>query len=94
MLLGTLGFFVQPRGPTRAYFLAFLGTSLAIYFVFFGGGRYHFPLMPFFVLFAAELTGWRAGPARPGWKTYAAVALIWEALIGVWIAEIVLVMRP
>jgi len=94
MLLGTLGFFVQPRGPTRAYFLAFLGTSLAIYFAFYGGGRYHFPLMPFFVLFAAGLTGWRAGPVQPGWKTYAAVALIWEALIGVWIAEIVLVMRP
>ena len=95
ILLGTLGLFVQPRGPTRAYFLAFLGTSLAIYFVFFGGGRYHFPLMPFFALFAAEwLAGMRTGRAHPSWKTYVAVALIWEALIGVWIAEIVLVMRP
>lgn len=95
ILLGTLGLFVQPRGPTRAYFLAILGASLATYFVFYGGGRYHFPLMPFFVLFAADwLTGRRAGDARPGWKTYAAIAVIWEALIGVWIAEIVLVMRP
>jgi len=95
MLLGTLGLFTQPRGPTRAYFLAFLGTSLAVYFVFFGGGRYHFPLMPFFVLFAAQwLAGGPTGPAKPGWKTYAAVAVIWEALIGVWIAEIVLVLRP
>ena len=95
VLLGTLGLFAQPRGATRAYFLAFLGASLATHFVFYGGGRYHFPLMPFFVLFAAQwLSGQRAGPARPGWKTFAAVALIWEALIGVWIAEIVLVMRP
>jgi len=96
ILLGTLGLFVQPRGPTRAYFLAILGASLATYFVFYGGGRYHYPLMPFFVLFAADwLAGRRAaGPERPGWKTFAATAIIWEGLLGVWIAEAVLVMRP
>ncbi len=95
ILLGTLGLFAQPRGPTRAYFLAILGASLTTYFVFYGGGRYHFPLMPFFVLFAADwLTGRRATPGKWGWKTYAVIALIWEGLLGVWIAELVLVMRP
>ena len=95
ILIGTLGFFAYPRGPTRAYFLAALGATVATHFVFYGGGRYHFPLMPFFALFAATvLTGRRAGPDIPGWKAYAAVAIIWEGLLGVWISEVVLVMRP
>jgi 4-amino-4-deoxy-L-arabinose transferase-like glycosyltransferase len=95
MLLGTLGLFSYPRGPTRAFFLAILGASLATYFVFYGGGRYHFPLMPFFVLFAAEwLFGRRARPGKPGWKMYTAVAIIWAGLLGTWVAELVLVMRP
>jgi len=95
VLLGTLGLFTYPRGPTRACFLAFLGASLATYFVFYGGGRYHFPLMPFFVLFAADwLAGRRAGRPKPGWKTVAAVACVWTALLGVWIAEIVVATRP
>lgn len=94
MLLGTLGLFAQPRGPTRAYFFAILSASLAMYFVFYGGSRYHSPLMPFLVLFAASwLTGRRLGPEKPGWRSYAAIALIWEGLLGVWIAELVLVMR-
>jgi 4-amino-4-deoxy-L-arabinose transferase-like glycosyltransferase len=96
ILIGTLGLFAYPRGPTRAYFFAILGASLATYFVFYGGGRYHFPLMPFFVLFAADVLAGRRtlGPSRPGWKTYVAIAVIWEGLLGVWISELVLVMRP
>ena len=55
-----------------------------------------FPLMPFFVLFAA---GWwtgrrRAGaPALPA-SRYLAVAAVWACLIGTWIAEVVLALRP
>ena len=36
----------------------------------------------------------RVAPAKPSWKTYAVIALIWEGLLGVWISELVLVMHP
>lgn len=95
MLFGILGVFSYPQGPTRAFFLALLATTLATSFVFYGGGRYHFPLMPFLVLFAAGWVGTTRSPQPPRLegRRAVAVAVIWTGLAGIWIAELATVLR-
>lgn len=95
MLLGTLGVFSYPRGPTRAFFFALLAATLTTSFVFYGGGRYHFPMMPFFVLFAAAWVAARRSHQPTGWdwRQGWVVAVVWIGLVGIWVGEFVTVIR-
>ena len=94
ILIGTLGAFTYPRGPTRAFFLAVLTATLVTSFVFYGGARYHFPLMPFLALFAANWAVRRhAGPTPWNRGQAVAVVAVWTGLLAVWIGELAKVIR-
>ena len=94
LLLGTLGFARIPMGPTRSWFLALLGAVVATHFVFFGGARYHFPLMPFFVLStAAFATGFPESLRPRGRAAVLLVTTICAGLLGIWAGEAALLVR-
>jgi hypothetical protein len=95
MLAGVLGFFLAPRGSARVWFLALLGVLVATHFAFYGGARYRFPLLPFFVLFAAAALDarFRAAPRAPGRLRPLAVIAAWSALLGIWAGELAVVLR-
>jgi 4-amino-4-deoxy-L-arabinose transferase-like glycosyltransferase len=54
LLLGIAGFLASERGRLFWFTTVLFASSLLVYFVFFGGSRFHFPLMPFAALYAAE----------------------------------------
>jgi hypothetical protein len=97
MLGGMLGFFLSPRAGARVWFLALLLGLVTIHFVFYGGARYHFPLMPFLVLFTAMLllaprTALR--DLHAGGRTRAvALAVASTCLLGIWAGEAAVVLR-
>lgn len=92
LLTGMWGSLAAPRSDLKAAFLALLGSWIAVHFVFYGGSRYHFPLMPFFSVFAASVLAGATGAAdqpplrlrRWGWIAY---ALLVAGLCGVWAGE-------
>jgi hypothetical protein len=96
MLAGVAGFFLFPRGSARAWFLALLGALLVTHFVFYGGARYHFPLLPFFVLFtAAALDARLRGVSRArGRAATLLVPLLWAGLLGIWAGELSVILSP
>jgi hypothetical protein len=94
LLLGTIGFARVPIGPTRGWFLALLVALVATHFVFYGGARYHFPLMPFFVLFTAALVAGLPGSIRPhGRAATVSIAATWAGLLGIWAGEAAILFR-
>jgi hypothetical protein len=95
LLAGVLGFFLAPRGSARVWFLALLGVLVVTHFVFYGGPRYRFPLLPFFVLFAAAALDarLRGVPRVPGPMRSLAVIAGWAALLGIWAGELAIVLR-
>lgn len=52
LLVGWIGFLASPKNTLWYFFAALLSTLLLVHFVTFGGNRFHFPLMPFFAVFA------------------------------------------
>ncbi len=55
LITGTAGFIVAQKEKFRWFFGLLLLCWLFIHATFFGGSRFHFPLMPFFTAFAAIL---------------------------------------
>jgi len=53
LLGGLLGLFSAKKDTLVRYTVGFLLLTILIHGVFFGGSRFHFPLMPFFVFYAA-----------------------------------------
>ena len=93
LIAGILGFLAFPREKLWWLFAALLTSWLMTHFVFFGGGRFHFPLMPFFALFAAGfLTQYRESlhELSKGRKFVAVGAI--AALLAVWILEAIIVL--
>ena len=88
-ILGLLGF---PEPRLRWLFLVVLAAWLLIHLLFFGGSRMHFPLMPFFALFAAwwfvNLPGSFLGLSASR-KTFGLVVV--AGLVAVWAFEAVLI---
>lgn len=89
VLLAVLGLCTRPPDALGSAFLALLLSWALIHFVFFGAGRFHFPLMPCLTLFASELVagGWdrvRQLPAR----VWGVVLSAWALLALVWISEV------
>jgi hypothetical protein len=97
MLGGLLGFFLFPREAARVWFLALFLGLVTIHFVFYGGARYHFPLMPFLVLFTASVLTARRTALRDlqaGGRTRAvALAVATMCLLGIWAGEAAVVLR-
>lgn len=57
MLAAVFGYLSAERGTLWWIFLFVLISWLVVHAVFFGGGRFHFPLMPLMVAFAAQFFG-------------------------------------
>lgn len=92
LLAGVVWFFGSAQNRFWWAFTAILTSWLLIHFVFFGGGRFHFPLMPFFIVFAAQLlpdVKQRLHQFSRGRKVLAAIAVL--GLISIWIFEAVFV---
>ena len=92
LLTGLWGSLAAPRSDLKAAFLALLGSWVVVHFVFYGGSRYHFPLMPFFALFAAPVLARATGaavdpPGRLGKRGRIIFALVTAGLCGVWAGE-------
>jgi 4-amino-4-deoxy-L-arabinose transferase-like glycosyltransferase len=88
LLAGIVGFLAFPEPKLRWSFFVLLGAWLLAHGVFFGGSRFHFPLMPFFAAFAA----WWLSYLSEGFrslsntrKVLAAAAIV--ALIALWTYE-------
>ena len=92
LLTGILGALAAPRDDLKVALIAMVASWLAVHFVFYGGSRYHFPVMPLFALYAGRLAA-RAqlGPgAVPGTITrrgWAAFVILAAGLFGVWAGE-------
>ncbi len=57
LTLGIFGFLASHEDPIWWFTLAVLGSWLIVHLVYFGGGRFHFPIMPFAAVFAAVCLG-------------------------------------
>lgn len=57
LILGVLGFLASRRDPIWWFTLSLAGSWALVHMVYFGGGRFHFPLMPFASVFAALCLG-------------------------------------
>jgi len=92
VLLAIAGAFWAPRDGAYWFSCALFGTILLVHFVYFGGSRHHFPLMPIAVLFAASALGLRGGGwwKRSRWSipVFLASGL---ALVTIWSYELILV---
>ena len=98
LLTGMLGLLAAPKSDLKAAFLALLGVWIAVHFVFYGGSRYHFPLMPLFALFAAQVmaratSGAEAAPGRLTRRAWVGYLLFTAGLLGVWAGEYWVVFR-
>jgi 4-amino-4-deoxy-L-arabinose transferase-like glycosyltransferase len=55
MLLGVFGFLASKKDPVWWISSSVAGSWVLLHLIFFGGGRFHFPLMPFVAIYAALL---------------------------------------
>jgi hypothetical protein len=85
VLAGLLGLVVRSGGTERIVFAALAASIVLVHVVTFGGSRFHFPWMPFFVLSAAGLAD--GGRARTAPPAIAAALLVAVVFVSVWIAE-------
>jgi 4-amino-4-deoxy-L-arabinose transferase-like glycosyltransferase len=53
MLLGVFGFLASKKDLVWWISLSVAGSWVLLHLIFFGGGRFHFPLMPFVAIYAA-----------------------------------------
>jgi 4-amino-4-deoxy-L-arabinose transferase-like glycosyltransferase len=88
LIAGVVGFLGFPEPKLRWAFFILLAAWLFTHGIFFGGSRFHFPLMPYFAAFAAWWLSYLPESLRDlskSRKALAAVAIV--ALIAVWIYE-------
>lgn len=57
LILGVVGFLASRRNPIWWFTLSVAGSWALVHMLYFGGGRFHFPLMPFASVFAAVCLG-------------------------------------
>jgi hypothetical protein len=57
LILGVIGFLALRRDPIWWFTLSLAASWALVHMVYFGGGRFHFPLMPFASVFAALCLG-------------------------------------
>jgi 4-amino-4-deoxy-L-arabinose transferase-like glycosyltransferase len=94
MLLASLGFFLAlPASRTAPFFLVSVIVFVCgVHTVVFGHERYHLPLMPFLLLYAAAAIRQRSWlRLREGMRTATAPVLTCILLLGVWGRELLFV---
>jgi 4-amino-4-deoxy-L-arabinose transferase-like glycosyltransferase len=92
MILGVLGFLQSRKDALWWFTICLMSTWLLLHAFAFGGGRFHFPLMPFVVLFASvSLTTTRASlVSLPRFEKVAGSFVI-LSLVLLWVYEGVLI---
>lgn len=92
VLLGFACIFSSEQDLFSAFFSIFLASLLIVHFIFFGGSRFHFPLMPFFAVFASLVLSARTQPitALPPLRR-TLLFLVSFGLTTLWLAEVVYV---
>ncbi|HEY4612363.1 MAG TPA: hypothetical protein VII11_05230 [Bacteroidota bacterium] len=89
LLVGILGLFTAQKNLLWWFVIVLVACWLATHFVFFGGSRYHFPLMPFFALYAGTvIPHFLYAIRRLTTMQKAAYGTITLGLLTVWIAEV------
>ncbi|MBI3578028.1 MAG: hypothetical protein HY276_12380 [Ignavibacteriales bacterium] len=88
LILGVMGFVAAPRDKFWLLTLVLFVSWIITHTIFFGGGRFHFPLMPFFVFFAAYFL--TSEPLtfkniQPTGKAFAILMILF--FVSVWIYE-------
>lgn len=94
LIFGVIGFAATPRDKfwwlTTLFFVSWVATHV----IFFGGGRFHFPLMPFFVFFAAYfLTSEPLTFKKLSTTSKAFVILTILFFVSVWIYEATILLK-
>ena len=94
LVVGWLGLVASSKSRLRSFVVSLLVTFLLTHLVTFGGSRFHFPLMPFFALFAVQgasharvLFRGLSGPKKT------LFLLVLSSFIVVWGVEAVIVFR-
>lgn len=89
ILAGIVGYALTRRDNLSGIVTILLLIILGIHFVYFGGGRFHAPLLPFSVLFAAEyFLDPRISRVRPSGVTTVVIAIAFALLLVLWSSEI------
>lgn len=92
LLTGIAGLFASQRDTLMALFFLFLASLLTIHLVFFGGSRFHFPLMPFLAVYASfAVFDYKSILTTIGPPRKVVLAFTVLALIALWTAELVYV---
>ncbi|MBI2619746.1 MAG: glycosyltransferase family 39 protein [Ignavibacteriales bacterium] len=88
LLTGLFGLFLSDNDIILRYFVIFFLLTILVHFVFFGGSRFHFPLMPFFALYSGEAVTMRKNDLQRLvlWKKAALSSFIF-LLIVLWTYE-------
>jgi hypothetical protein len=92
VLSGIFGFLSSERSSFWWISLAAFASWIIIHATFFGGGRFHFPLMPFLVVFASRFFTERKRGLRP--LSVAGQIFAWSTLVllaSLWVIELYLV---
>lgn len=94
LILGTMGIAAAPRDKLWWLIALFFASWIATHIIFFGGGRFHFPLMPFFALFAAYfLTSEPGAFKKLSVITKAFIIVVILSLVSVWIYEATILLK-
>lgn len=88
LLLGIVGVFSAERDTLWWLFMGIVACWLFTHFVFFGGSRFHFPIMPFCASFAAQvITNVPSAIKRLTFLQRISFSIILVGLVSVWVAE-------
>ena len=94
LLVGFLGFISAKRTRLWYFFAALLTSLLCIHLTTFGGNRFHFPLMPFFVIFAINfLTDDALSFSAMSRARKLVFGVAAASVCSVWIVEMFIVLR-
>ncbi len=94
LIVGLFGFVTSKRDLRWWIFFGLLSCWIATHVVFFGGSRFHFPLLPFFALFAAMIlpnfqkTIQNSLPIHKG-----VFGILLLGLLAIWTAEVLTITR-
>ncbi|MBI3585525.1 MAG: hypothetical protein HY088_00130 [Ignavibacteriales bacterium] len=94
LILGVMGIAAAPRDKLWRLTVLFFASWIATHIIFFGGGRFHFPLIPFFLSFAAYvLTSESASFKKLSIITKAFIIVVILSLVSVWIYEATILLK-
>ncbi len=94
LIAGWIAFFSSRKNRGWYFFAALLVTSLLVHIAAYGGSRYHYPLMPFLVLYGLQcLVGPREKFSGLHWWRKTAIAVGILSFVGVWGTEMLILIR-